>query len=34
MSVKKVSSEQPKSFEFNSNFKKIAEEILKKYPEK
>ncbi len=34
MSIKKVSSEQPKSFEFNSNFKKIAEEILKKYPEK
>ena len=34
MSIKKVSSEQPKSFEFNSKFKKIAEEILKKYPEK
>ena len=34
MTIQKVSSEQPKSFEFNSNFKKIAEEILKKYPEK
>ncbi len=34
MSLKKVYSDQPKSFEFNANFKKIAEEILKKYPEK
>ena len=31
---KKVSSDQPKSFEFKSNFKKLADEILKKYPEK
>ena len=34
MSVKKVHSEQPKNFEFNIKFKNIAEEILKKYPEK
>ena len=34
MSIKKVHSEQPKNFEFNVKFKSIAEEILKKYPEK
>ena len=34
MSIKKVHSEQPKNFEFNTKFKNIAEEILKKYPEK
>ena len=34
MSLKKVSANQPKNFEFNSNTKKIALEILKKYPEK
>ncbi len=34
MSLKKVSSDQPKSFEFKPNFKKLADEILKKYPEK
>ncbi len=34
MSLKKVYSEQPKTFEFNSSSKKIAEEILKRYPEK
>ena len=34
MSLKKVSPDQPEKFEFNDNFKKIAEEILKKYPEK
>ena len=34
MSIKKVHSEQPKNFEFNIKFKNIAEEILKKYPEK
>ena len=34
MSIKKVHSEQPENFEFNTNFKSIAEEILKKYPEK
>ena len=34
MSIKKVHSEQPKNFEFNAKFKNIAEEILKKYPEK
>ena len=34
MSVKKVNPEQPKSFEFTENFKGVAEEILKKYPEK
>ena len=34
MSLKKVSAEQPKQFEFSSNFKKIAEEIIKRYPEK
>ncbi len=32
MSLKKVNPEQPKNFEFSSNYKKIAEEILKKYP--
>ena len=31
---KKVSPVQPKTFEFNEKFKNIAEEILKKYPEK
>ena len=34
MSLKKVSSEQPKIFEFSEKFKNIAEEILKKYPNK
>ena len=34
MSLKKVSSEQPKNFKFNEKIKIIAEEILKKYPEK
>ena len=34
MSLKKVHSEQPKTFEFNEKFKNIAEEILKKYPKK
>ena len=34
MSLKKVNPEQPKTFEFNEKFKSIAEEILKKYPEK
>ena len=34
MSIKKVHSEQPKNFEFSIKFKSIAEEILKKYPEK
>ena len=34
MSLKKVNPEQPKIFEFNEKFKNIAEEILKKYPEK
>ena len=34
MSIKKVHSEQPKNFEFNVQFKSIAEEILKKYPKK
>ena len=34
MSLKKVSPVQPKTFEFNEKFKNIAEEILKKYPEK
>ena len=34
MSLKKVSSDQPKSFEFEPNFKKVADEIIKKYPEK
>ena len=34
MSLKKVSPDQPEKFEFNENFKKIAEEVLKKYPEK
>ena len=32
MSLKKVNSEQPKTFEFTAKFKNIAEEILKKYP--
>ena len=34
MSLKKVNSEQPKKFEFIEKFKSIAEDILKKYPEK
>ena len=34
MSLKKVHPDQPKSFEFSEKFKNIAEEILKKYPEK
>ena len=34
MSLKKVSPVQPKTIEFNEKFKNIAEEILKKYPEK
>ncbi len=34
MSLKKVNPEQPKTFEFSEKFKNIAEEILKKYPEK
>ncbi len=34
MSLKKVNPEQPKIFEFNHNFKKIAESILEKYPTK
>ena len=34
MSLKKVNSEQPKTFEFIEKFKSIAEDILKKYPEK
>ena len=34
MSLKKVSPEQPKSFEFNPNYKIIAEQIIKKYPAK
>ena len=34
MSLKKVNSEQPKTFEFSEKFKSIAHEILKKYPEK
>ena len=34
MSLKKVNPEQPKTFEFNEKFKNIAEDILKKYPEK
>ena len=34
MSLKRVSSEQPKIFEFSEKFKNIAEEILKKYPNK
>ena len=33
MSLKKVNSEQPKTFEFNEKFKNIAEQILKKYPD-
>ena len=32
--VQKVNPEQPKTFEFNEKFKNIANEILKKYPEK
>ena len=31
---KKVNPEQPKTFEFNEKTKNIAQEILKKYPEK
>ena len=34
MSLKKVNPEQPKTFEFDEKFKNIADEILKKYPEK
>ena len=34
MSLKKIHSNQPKSFEFTSSNQKIAEDILKKYPEK
>tara|TARA_B100001559_G_C16297803_1_gene528159 strand:- start:48 stop:653 length:606 start_codon:yes stop_codon:yes gene_type:complete len=34
VSLKKVNPEQPKTFEFSEKFKNIAEEILKKYPEK
>ena len=34
MSLKKVNPEQPKTFEFNEKTKNIAQEILKKYPEK
>ena len=34
MSLKKVNPEQPKTFEFSSKFKNIAEGILKKYPDK
>jgi len=34
MSLKKVNPEQPKTFEFSEKFKSIAQEILKKYPEK
>ena len=33
MSLKKVNPEQPKNFEFSSDYKKVAEEILKKYPD-
>ena len=33
MSLKKVHSEQPPTFEYIEKFKNIAEEILKKYPE-
>ena len=32
MSLKKVSSEQPKTFEFSEKFKIVAEEILRRYP--
>ena len=34
MSLKRVNPEQPKTFEYNEKYKNIAEEILKKYPEK
>ena len=34
MSVKKVNSEQPETFEFSEKYKNIANEILKRYPEK
>ena len=35
MSLKKVHEDQPKDFKFNSeNLKKVANEILKRYPEK
>ena len=34
MSLKKVNPEQPKTFKFDEKFKNIADEILKKYPEK
>ena len=34
MSLKKVNTEQPKTFEFNEKFNSIAKEILKKYPVK
>ena len=33
MSLKKVNPEQPNNFEFSSDYKKVAEEILKKYPD-
>ena len=34
MSLKKIHSNQPKSFEFTPSNQKIAKDILKKYPEK
>ncbi len=34
MSIKKVHTEQPEKFEFNSENLKMAEEILKRYPKK
>ena len=32
MSIKKVSKEQPESFEFNEENLKIANDIIKNYP--
>ena len=32
MSIKKIHDEQPDTFEFNEKSKKLAEELLKKYP--
>ena len=32
MSIKKIHDEQPDIFEFNEKSKKLADELLKKYP--
>ena len=32
MSIKKIHDEQPDTFEFNEKSKKLADELLKKYP--